>query len=425
MLVHHQILSSGRRSVGRPPLGALGALVDLGGLGIIMLLLMRTFPLAEFQEFYYLLVGLSLTSWLVIAQFKTGLRAFSYHSYRFVAVPVVAGILTLAVASAMGQASPQWAVLAFAPAWTLWIAVGRYAVRRQTPPLRTICIGSGKFCSELDRNRQFAIEHMTSVPGNYDDWDLVVVEDSALSDPQWQRWLVHADMAGLRIVTAPAAHEILTGRVPLDSLDAALAMGMFKRERSYLFWKRFMDLSILALTFPLIVLTCLLVALVLLIDSGRPLLFSQCRVGRNGKTFRIYKFRTMRTDAESDGAVFASQGDPRVTRIGALLRKFRFDELPQFWNVVKGDMSIIGPRPEQLDFVQEFCETIPLYELRHWVPPGITGWAQVTQGYAAGCEETRVKLSYDLFYVKYCSLMLDLSIVFRTCRTILTGFGSR
>lgn len=425
MIVHQQVLTGGRSGVGRVPLGALGALADFGGLAVTAALLLNTYPLAEFREFSYLLLGMSVTTWLVIAQFKSGLRSFSYHTYRFVAVPVIASILTLALANAFGQSSPQWAVLLFASTWTIWIAVGRYALRRQTPPLSTICIGSGQLCAELEKHRQFATKHVTAVPAVYDGLDLVVVEGSALGDPKWQQWLVHADMAGVRIVTAPAAREILTGRVPLDALDEQLATGMFKRDRSYLFWKRATDLGLVAVMSPLIVLTCLLVALIVLFDSGRPLLFSQLRVGRDGKPFRIYKFRTMRHDAEADGAVFASQGDPRVTRIGSFLRKFRLDELPQFWNVVRGDMSIIGPRPEQVDFVGEFAEEIPLYELRHWVPPGITGWAQVTQGYAAGCEETRVKLSYDLFYVKYCSLALDLSIILRTCRTVLTGFGSR
>jgi lipopolysaccharide/colanic/teichoic acid biosynthesis glycosyltransferase len=397
----------------------------MSGLCIVILLLLRTIPFAGLEEFYYLLIALSVKSWLVTAQFRVGLRSLSYHTYRFAAVPATAGILVLALASAMRVPSSPVAVLVFAAAWTLWILAVRHTLRRHSPPLRTMCIGSGDFCSELGNHRQFAIKQLTTAPSDYDGWDLVVVEDLALSDPEWQRWLIHADLAGLRIVTAPAAREVLTGRVPLESLDAALATGMFKRERTYLFWKRFLDLSIIAVTAPLIALTCLLVALVLLVDSGRPILFSQRRVGKDGKSFRIYKFRTMRTDAESGGPAFASHGDPRVTCVGAFLRKFRLDELPQFWNVLRGDMSIIGPRPEQLDFVTEFCEAIPLYEVRHWVPPGITGWAQVRHGYAAGSEETRVKLSYDLYYVKYCSLALDLSIVFRTCQTILTGFGSR
>jgi lipopolysaccharide/colanic/teichoic acid biosynthesis glycosyltransferase len=133
----------------------------------------------------------------------------------------------------------------------------------------------------------------------------------------------------------------------------------------------------------------------------------------------------MKQNSEENGAAFASHGDPRVTKTGQFLRKFRLDEIPQFWNVLKGDMSIIGPRPEQAGFAREFEEDIPLYALRHNVRPGITGWAQVMQGYAATVSETREKLCYDFYYVKHCSLGLDIRIVYLTIHTILTGFGSR
>lgn len=139
----------------------------------------------------------------------------------------------------------------------------------------------------------------------------------------------------------------------------------------------------------------------------------------------MYKFRSMRMDAEANGAAFAAQGDPRITRLGKILRKYRFDELPQFWNVLRGDMSLIGPRPEQLKFVEEFQSEIFDYSLRHLVRPGITGWAQVHQGYCASVNDTKKKLRYDLFYIKNISWKLDLIILVRTVKTILTGFGYR
>ena len=139
----------------------------------------------------------------------------------------------------------------------------------------------------------------------------------------------------------------------------------------------------------------------------------------------MLKFRTMRENAEINGSAFAEENDPRVTKLGKWLRKTRMDEIPQFWNVLRGDMSIIGPRPEQIGFAAQFAQDIPLYELRHNVKPGITGWAQVMQGYAAGTDETKVKLCYDFYYVKHVSLGLDLIIIFQTFQTILTFFGAR
>ena len=168
-----------------------------------------------------------------------------------------------------------------------------------------------------------------------------------------------------------------------------------------------------------------LLALAVLLDGGRPVLFWQERVGKDGKPFRMVKFRSMRRDSEAAGAAFAAHGDLRVTRIGAFLRRYRLDELPQFYNVLRGEMSIIGPRPEQEAFVRAFAHDIPLYSIRHHVRPGITGWAQVRQGYAAGSEEAKEKLRCDFYYIKNFSLALDARIVWETVLTVLSGFGAR
>ena len=198
-----------------------------------------------------------------------------------------------------------------------------------------------------------------------------------------------------------------------------------KRPGFYIPIKRGFDILAVILLLPFLVPLSLGVALVVFFDGGRPIVFCQQRTGKHGQAFTLFKFRSMRPDAEKNGALFASQGDTRVTPIGNFLRKDRLDELPQFWNVLKNEMSIIGPRPEQVKFAQEFSDSIPLYDLRHNVKPGITGWAQVRQGYAAGSEETKTKLGYDLHYVKNMSLYLDIKIVLLTIKTILTGFGSR
>jgi lipopolysaccharide/colanic/teichoic acid biosynthesis glycosyltransferase len=166
-----------------------------------------------------------------------------------------------------------------------------------------------------------------------------------------------------------------------------------------------------------------LVALAVWWDSPGPVLFWQERMGQGGKPFWMVKFRSMRV--QPAGTQFARAGDQRLTRVGKWIRRFRLDELPQLWHVLRGEMSLIGPRPEQVPFAQEFSQCIPYYMCRHLVKPGITGWAQVNQGYAAGVQETRLKLEYDLYYVKYLSLWLDGLIIAKTIKTIMTGFGSR
>ena len=189
--------------------------------------------------------------------------------------------------------------------------------------------------------------------------------------------------------------------------------------------KRILDTVLVLATFPLTLPIMLLTAIAIRLEREGGALFIQKRVGQGGKEFDIYKFRSMCKDSEKDGAQFASAGDMRVTRIGKFIRKTRIDELPQFFNVLKGDMSLIGPRPEQKVFVDQFEEEIPFYSYRHIVKPGISGWAQVVHGYAADVDDTKVKIEHDFYYIKYFSLWLDILIVFKTLKTMLTGFGAR
>jgi sugar transferase (PEP-CTERM system associated) len=181
-------------------------------------------------------------------------------------------------------------------------------------------------------------------------------------------------------------------------------------------------ITLLLFTLPIMVLTALLIVL----DSNGPVFYRQERVGLNGGLFLVIKFRSMRIDAEEDGAAqWAAQRDTRVTRVGALIRKLRIDELPQLLNVLRGEMSLVGPRPERPCFVKEFTKKIPFYAERHCVKPGITGWAQVNYPYGASLEDARNKLGYDLYYVKNRGLFLDLIVVFQTVRVILFADGAR
>ena len=167
------------------------------------------------------------------------------------------------------------------------------------------------------------------------------------------------------------------------------------------------------------------IALAVRLSSPGPIFFSQMRVGRRGRPFRVFKFRTMRQDAEAKGAVWAAKNDPRVTTLGRFMRKTRLDETPQLWNVLRGDMAFVGPRPERPEFVQWLSNEIPYYDLRHIIRPGITGWAQVRYQYGASLEETSQKLEYDLYYVKHLSLGLDLLIIFETIKTIILRRGAQ
>jgi sugar transferase (PEP-CTERM system associated) len=174
------------------------------------------------------------------------------------------------------------------------------------------------------------------------------------------------------------------------------------------------------LSLPIVLLTAILIKL----DSKGPVFYRQERVGENGRPFTLLKFRSMRVDAEEAGPVWASKGDDRVTRLGRIIRKIRVDEIPQFWNILRGEMNFVGPRPERPHFVAQLASEIPYYEQRHLIPPGLTGWAQIKYPYGASIEDARQKLQYDLFYVKNQSLILDAIVLFETIKIILFGRGA-
>jgi lipopolysaccharide/colanic/teichoic acid biosynthesis glycosyltransferase len=192
----------------------------------------------------------------------------------------------------------------------------------------------------------------------------------------------------------------------------------------YLLVKRLLDiigglagLLVFFISFPF-------VAIATLIDSGLPIFYSQPRLGQGGKFFKIYKYRTMHKDAEADGEVRPTEeNDPRVTWVGNILRKTHMDELPQFWNVLHGEMSLVGPRAERPELVQAFQKKVPFYRARLLAKPGLTGWAQINYGYVATVKDTEVKIEYDLYYIKHRSLPMDLNIILRTISTVLSRSG--
>jgi exopolysaccharide biosynthesis polyprenyl glycosylphosphotransferase len=219
-----------------------------------------------------------------------------------------------------------------------------------------------------------------------------------------------------------------TGRVDLDTLNPSWLIfsdGFSSSRAISSVFKRLFDIVassvLLALTFPII----LIFAAAVKLDSSGPAFFRQQRVGLYGEKFVLLKLRSMGTDAEKDGAKWADKDDPRITRVGALIRKVRIDELPQVWTVLKGQMSFVGPRPEVPSIVDDLDEQLPYYAERHMVKPGITGWAQINYPYGASVEDSRAKLEYDLYYAKNYTPFLDLLILLQTLRVILWPEGAR
>ena len=239
--------------------------------------------------------------------------------------------------------------------------------------------------------------------------------------------LLRAKMSGVRVEDATTTYERVTGKILIDDLRPSwlIFSDGFRVSRLTRWIKRGIDLA-LSITLaiaasPLMLLTAIAIAL----ESGFPVLYCQERVGENGRTFTLCKFRSMRIDAEKAGQpVWATSGDERVTRVGRFIRATRLDELPQLWNVVRGDMSFVGPRPERPFFVAELAKEIPFYQQRHAVKPGITGWAQVKYRYGASIEDATEKLRYDLYYIKHLSIVFDLTIVFDTVKVVLFRKGA-
>jgi lipopolysaccharide/colanic/teichoic acid biosynthesis glycosyltransferase len=245
---------------------------------------------------------------------------------------------------------------------------------------------------------------------------------SAPSSAERHRFLTALKLQHVRLYSPESLQQSLTGRMAAETLQNEL--WQTDGNPAYDLVKRLIDVSVVLALLPLWLPLALLVACGVKIDSPGPALFSQRRTGMHGQSFRIWKFRSMRHETQLNPQ-FAQANDPRITRFGHWIRRTRLDEIPQLFNVLMGQMSLIGPRPEQDGFVQQFAELMPSYPYRHLVRPGLTGWAQVQQGYAASADETAIKLSYDLYYITHYSLAMDLLIVFKTIQTVLTGRGAR
>ncbi len=329
--------------------------------------------------------------------------------------------------------------------------VGRRVAGRR--PLRIVAVGRGRAASRLSldflggRPRGFELvgavadsaeddgEEPLACPllGTLADLGAVVAEHQVdaivLASPTGRLTVLEQVLAlpgsPPAVLELSDVYERAFGRVSVEGINAAWFLQTLDLHRRPNGVRRALEslAGLLGLVVALPIL--LVVAVAIKLDSRGPVFYRQNRVGEGGRHFSIVKFRSMRVDAESSGAQWAAENDPRVTRVGRILRKFRIDELPQLWNVVRGDMAIVGPRPERPEFVVELAREIPFFEPRHLVRPGVTGWAQVYAPYGASADDALAKLSYDLYYLKNGSIATDLGIMLRTAGVMVGGVGSR
>lgn len=336
----------------------------------------------------------------------------------------------------------------------VWRAAYYLVVRRRMFVQEIVVVGTGTIAADIAREVEGKLESPYKIIGFVGEGqpaynpnkvpvypDLTALQDDfkekyvekiiiALDDRRGNtpmKELLDLKMQGVAIDQGVAFYENITGKLLAQRMDpsAIIFSSGFSLNRGQYLFKRFLDIvlsiALFVVTSPILIIS----AIVIWFESPGPVFYFQERVGEKGRHFRMIKFRSMREDAEKDGAVWARVDDDRTTCYGRFIRKLRIDELPQLWNVFKGEMSFVGPRPERPMFVSKLEKTIPYYNIRHDVKPGITGWAQVCYPYGASEEDALRKIEYDLYYMKNLSISLDLVVVFKTIKTVLFQIGSR
>jgi len=374
-----------------------------------------------------------------------------------VACIILASIFYLFPQVRLGSGIVETSLFTIVSAILLWRILVEWINRAYVAGERILLVGSGEVVQELAREVRLrndlpinllgsvvesGLENSTTMAGipalgALDDLARIVEESQpnrlviALKERRQQLpipLLLKLRLSGLVVEDASSLYEKITGKIPVGSIhpSSLIFADGFRQSRALRVYGRVTGfiaaLAGLLIAGPVM----LLIAIAIKLDSRGPIFYRQSRIGLNGKQYDILKFRSMKADAESkSGPVWAQEADPRITRVGRILRKSRLDELPQFLNVLFGEMSFVGPRPERPYFVELLKAKIPFYDLRHAVRPGITGWAQVSRDYGATVEEAREKLEYDLFYLKNVSLSFDALVLFQTVKIVLFGRGSR
>jgi lipopolysaccharide/colanic/teichoic acid biosynthesis glycosyltransferase len=331
------------------------------------------------------------------------------------------GIVALAFVLARVEYSRFMFVLSFVLGTTWFYLVLLLRSSRVKPRLALVPCGDQR---DIDKLTNADWYQLTAPDEKLDGIEGVVVDLRSDLPKAWSRFVARCVLAGVPVYDVKNVSESLTGRIEIGHLSES-NFGSVLPSNIYRPIKRLLDLLLVAvLGLPSLVLIVIFATLIRWETPG-PVFFTQSRMGYRGKTFTCWKLRSMRTDAAGTGSHFTEENDPRITRVGRFIRKYRIDELPQIWNIIRGDMSWIGPRPEAKELAEWYATEIPFYIYRHAVRPGISGWAQVNQGNVAKVDAATVKLQYDFFYIKNFSPWLDLLIFVRTLRTIATGFGSR
>ncbi len=293
--------------------------------------------------------------------------------------------------------------------------------RRRNFTLAVVPLGDA-LLFESDHHYKFKMLTSPLIPDFSNDGILADMHSECLTS-DWEKFLTNCALNKIPVYNSIEVREAMTGMVNVKHLIANNS-GNLLPSTSILFFKRVIDTFILILMLPIIIPVIITIMICIVIDSPGGPFFVQDRMGMGGKWFKMIKFRSMYIDKK--GNHYTEEGyDHRITKVGKFIRKFRLDELPQFWNVFKGDMSLIGPRPESKALAKSYDKEVPFFAYRHVVRPGISGWAQVMHGYTSGVDNMKDKLSYDFYYIKNFSLWLDILIWYKTIVTVLTGFGSR
>jgi len=306
-----------------------------------------------------------------------------------------------------------------------WISIG-YLITAHQKSKKRVGLVSNSYSNKLSLMSDYRWFDITAIPSLEEiDYDIISADLHGNLTDDWKRFLADASLSGVLVVDSAALYESLAGRISLSHLGNSSIDEVKTQHPAYLPIKRILDLLFIITFSPLIVIVMSIIAIAIRIEGRGPIIFVQKRIGYRNKLFKLYKFRSMSNFTENYEPRFTGKDDQRITHVGRILRKHRLDELPQLINVLSGKMSLIGPRPEQQDFVEEYSKTIAFYPYRHSVKPGITGWAQVSQGYTSSEESTREKLEHDFYYIKHVSPWLDLLILIKTFNTIIGGYGSR
>ncbi|MGM0704219.1 MAG: exopolysaccharide biosynthesis polyprenyl glycosylphosphotransferase [Pseudomonadota bacterium] len=339
-------------------------------------------------------------------------------------LPTVTLVFLLAVAALFFLREPYTRQVLFTGylACLVWFFAGNFLGRRYRR-MKFAVVPVGR-ATRLQGTLQFDLRYLEAPDMQNIRYDGIVADlHSDDLGPEWQRFLALCTLAHIPVYHVTQIRESITGRVEITHLSeneygALLPSGFYQG------FKRLIDTVGALVLLPLLALPMLITAWLIRRDSPGPALFIQTRMGFRGRPFKVYKFRTMYCNRKGSGFT-ESEHDPRITPIGKVLRKYRIDELPQLLNVLKGEMSFIGPRPESMNLTAWYEKDVPFFSYRHVVRPGISGWAQVEQGYAAEVDGMIEKLQYDFYYIKHFSLWLDVLIVFKTLKTIVTGFGAK